>query len=213
MNIRVEDAGVCRKSVRIEVPAEEVSKEFDDVLTAYLRVARVPGFRPGKAPRDLIKRRYSKEIIQEVKERLIPRGYQQAIKQEKLDTVAVLDVKDQPVESGQAFSFTVMLDVAPDFQMPNYKGIAIEGKKVDVGEADIKETIQRLQDNAGRYEDIAGRPVQKGDLVQIDYDGVIDGFPLIPAGLRRGTHRREHGRKAPGPGRFSLHLPGTRGGR
>ncbi len=178
MNIRVENTGICRKTVHIELPADEVSKELETVLASYAKMARVPGFRPGRAPRGLIQRRYAREINQEVKERLIPRSFQQAIKQEKIETVAVLDVKEEELEEGRPFVFTVMLDVAPDFTLPSYTGIEIAGQKVEVSDGDVESTILRLRKDSGQYQDVTGRGVQKADMVQIDYEGTLDGQPL-----------------------------------
>ena len=192
MNIKVEAAGACRKQVHIEIPAKDVATEYDEVLNAYAQGARIPGFRPGRAPRDLVKKRFSKEIVQEVKERLIPRGYQEALKREKIEAVAVLDVKEKAMEDGQPFSFSLTLDVFPDFDIPAYKGIALDAKKPDITDADIDRTIDTIREQNSKYEDIEGRPVQKGDMAKIDYEGVCEGQPidqLAPAakGLGSGT--------------------------
>ncbi|MFH0909216.1 MAG: trigger factor [bacterium] len=178
MNIKVESAGACRKQVHIEFPAEDVALEYDQVLSAYAQGVRIPGFRPGRVPRDLVKKRFSKEIVKEVKERLIPRGYQEALKRENIEAVAVLDVKEKAIEEGQPFSFILTLDVFPDFQMPEYKGIALDAKKPDITDADIDHTIDTIRDQNSKYEDVEGRPVQKGDMVKIDYEGVCEGQPI-----------------------------------
>ncbi|NIP98522.1 MAG: trigger factor family protein, partial [Akkermansiaceae bacterium] len=75
MNVLVEESSACRKKLRIEVPADQVKDQFDHVVGAYSRQVKVPGFRPGRAPRDLVRRRFGKEIEQEVRDRLIPKGY------------------------------------------------------------------------------------------------------------------------------------------
>ncbi len=175
MNIRVESSGPCRREVHIEVPVEKVRETFEEISSAYARQARIPGFRPGRAPKDLIRRRYQKEIAGDVKEQLIPHAYQTAVKQEKLATVAVLDVKEQTLDESQPFAFTVIVDVAPDFTLPTYKGIQLQRKAISVEEKDIEEVLTNIRDQNARYEDVADRPVQLGDLVQIDYDGVCEG--------------------------------------
>ncbi|HEY8240495.1 MAG TPA: trigger factor [Kiritimatiellia bacterium] len=193
MNIRVEQAGACRKEVHIEVPAADVATEFNAVLTAYAQGVRIPGFRPGKAPKDLVRRRFSKEIAQEVKDRLIPRAYQEALKREKLEAVAVLDVRDKAVEEGQPFAFSLVLDVAPEFSLPDYKGLALQATKREVSDKDIDDTLVTLREQNAAYEEIKGRAVAQGDLVQIDYEGVCDGQPveqIAPqaAGLGKGQN-------------------------
>ena len=178
MKISVESTSACRKSVRVELSPDEVNKEFGDVLGLYARAARVPGFRPGKAPRELVKRRYAKDIAGEVRDRLVPKGFQEAVKQEKLKMEAVLDVKEPPVEEGQPFAFTVLLDVAPEFELPAYTGVPVEGHAAEVKDEDVQQTIDNLRGQSGKFEDVTGRGVEKGDLVQIDFTATVDGQPL-----------------------------------
>lgn len=178
MNIRVESAGPCRREVHIEVPLEKVRAAFEETAAAYARHARIPGFRPGKAPKELIRRRFQKEIASDVKEQLIPQAYRAAIEQEKLSTEAVVDIKEQTLDESRPFAFSVVVDVAPDFDLPAYKGIPLQRKAITVEEKDIDEVLAKIRDQNARYEDVQGRPVQIGDLVQIDYEGVSEGRPV-----------------------------------
>ncbi len=175
MNIRVETTGPCRRQLHVEVPADEVSKEFADVVNGYAGVARIPGFRPGHAPRDLVKRKFLKDIVDEVKGRLVPRGYQEAVKKEKLDAVTILDVKEQELKDGQPFSFSIQLDVAPDFELPTYKGMKIESKVAEVADKDIDDVLKNIREQNAKYQDVTGRAVQTGDMVQVDFEGTCDG--------------------------------------
>lgn len=178
MNVRTESTGACRRDLHIEVPADEVSSAFEAVVKMYCQQARIPGFRPGKAPRDLIKRRFQKEIITEVKERLIPVSYQKAIAQEKLEPLQVLDVKDKELAENAPFAFTVSMDIAPSFELPVYKGLAIEGKSNPVTDADVDEVLKNIREQNARYEEVNGRALAQGDVAQIDYTGVVDGKPV-----------------------------------
>lgn len=178
MNIRMETAGPCRREVHIEVPAERVKNTFEEITSLYARSARIPGFRPGRAPRDLIRRRYQKEIADDVKERLIPEGYQAAVKQEKLTTVAVLDVTDQKLEEGQPFAFSVVVDVAPEITLPQYKGIPLTSKAVAISDAEVEKALQNIREHNARFEAVADRAIAAGDMVQVDYNGVCEGQPI-----------------------------------
>lgn len=178
MNVRVESAGPCRREIHIEVPAERVSHAFKEVVQAYAQVAKVPGFRPGKAPKDLIRRRFQKEIATEVKERLIPAAYQEAVQKEKLETIAVLDVKEKELTEAQPFAFSITLDVQPAFDLPAYRGLAVEGQPVKVEDSDVEDVLQNIREQNARYEEVQGRALAKGDLAQIDYRGQLDGQPL-----------------------------------
>lgn len=191
MNVKVENAGPCRKTLRIEMPSERVTAEYEQVLGAFAQTARIPGFRPGKAPRDLVKRRYAKDIEEEVKERLIPDGYHGALEQEKLSPVAVLGVHDVVFNLGQPMTFGVTLDIPPEFTLPVYKGLPLEGKKTEVTDQDVEEALNSVVEQNARWEEVSDRPAQRGDLVQIDYEGFCDNKPveeLAPkaAGLGKG---------------------------
>jgi trigger factor len=178
-NVRIEALGPCRKDLHISVPAADVTGAFHDVLSAYAKAARVPGFRPGRAPADVVRRKFAKEIVQDVKERLLPRGYQEAIRQEKVDAVSVLQVNEGNLQDGQPFDFTVTVDVAPDFNLPVYKGIQLQGQAIVVEPPDIDGVVQNMRENQARYEEVSGRPAQEGDLLQVDFEGVVEGHPIL----------------------------------
>lgn len=175
MNIRIESTGPCRKQLTIEVPAEDVGKEFSEMVNLYAGSVRIPGFRPGKAPRELVKRKFSKDIHEEVKGRLVPRGYQEAVKKEKLEAVTILDVKENELKEGQPFSFSITVDVAPDFELPTYKGLKLESKVAEVADADVDNVIKNIREQNVKYHDVAGRAVQAGDMVQVDFEGTCEG--------------------------------------
>lgn len=174
MNVRIESPGPCRRELHIEVPAEKVRAAFDEIASAYAKQARIPGFRPGKAPRDLVCRKFQKEIRDDVKEQLVPQAYREAVLKEKIQTVAVLDVREKDLHEDQPFAFTVVVDVQPDFVLPGYKGMQVKAEAVQVADADVDNVLASIRDQNARFED-ATRPVEAGDLVKIDFSGTIDG--------------------------------------
>lgn len=178
MNIQIEDIGPCRKQINIEVPAAKVDETFSDVVSSYTKHARIPGFRPGKAPSHLVKRRFQKEILSDVKEHLIPQGYQEAIAREKLRTVQVVDVADVQPSEGQAYGFHVTVDVFPEFSLPDYKSIKVEDKPVEVTEEAVDEIVDRMRDRMATFEDVSGRPAAKSDRVVVSYTATVDGAPM-----------------------------------
>jgi len=186
MNIQIEVVGPCRKQISIEIPSDKTSATFTEVVTGYQRFAQIPGFRAGKAPADLVKRRFQKDIVKEVKERLIPAGYQAALQQEKLSVVNVIDVADgEPVE-GKPFAFQITVDVFPEFELPNYKSIRVEEKPVDVTKESIDEVVDRMRDRMATYEDVQ-RSAQKSDRVNVNYTATVDGKPMEVASAEMGV--------------------------
>lgn len=178
MKVTVENQGPCRKRLKIELPAERVAAEFDEVLKAYSRSARVPGFRPGKAPSDLIQKRYGREMAEDVRERLIPDAYHEALVEQKIDPVATLAVENVSFGLGQPLSFSVLVDVPPEFSLPEYNGIPLQRKGIEVKDDEASEMLRGMLEERATWDAVSGRTVQKGDLVQIDYEGVCAGQPL-----------------------------------
>jgi len=178
MNIQIEVVGPCRKQINVEVQANEVAEATSEIAGQYIRFAQIPGFRPGKAPQELVKRRFRKEINKEVKERLVAKGYQTAMSQEKIQTIGVIDVTDAEIVDGQPFAFQVVVDVYPEFELPNYKAIKVEEKPVEVTDESIDEVVDRMRDRMATYHDAAGRSAQKSDRVMVDYTATVDGQPM-----------------------------------
>ena len=178
MNLRMDQAGPCRREVHVEIPAAEVSKEFAELTAEYTRYAALPGFRAGRAPKELVRRRYLKDITEEVRKRLVSQGYQEAVKQHKLEAVSILDVKEAQAKDGEDFKFSFVLDVAPDFELPTYKGIALSSKKNPVTDADIDAVVANMREQNAKYNEASGRPVKAGDMVQVDFEGLCEGKPF-----------------------------------
>lgn len=178
MKVIVEQIGPCRKSLRIEVPAEQVTSEYQQVIKSIAARARIPGFRQGKAPAAIVEKQFSKDALEETRERLVPMAYQTALKQENITPVAVVDVSDVQIAKQLPLSFKVTVDMVPDFALPPYKGIAITAQKVEVKDADIEQTLTSLRERSAHFELVTGRPAQKEDVVEIDYNGTCDGHPM-----------------------------------
>lgn len=175
MKTAVEQVGPCRKVVKVEVPAEVVAAEHQKVVGEFCKQARVAGFRAGKAPAAVVERKFAKEILEETRERLVPRSYHEALQQEKLKPVAVVDVGDIQLDRQLPLSFKVTVDVAPDFVMPAYSGIPVKQQPVEVKDEDVEKVITNMRDRQARFEPVSGRAAGKGDVVEIDYTATCEG--------------------------------------
>ncbi len=179
MKVTVENAGPCRKSLKVEFSGEEIQKEYDESLAMYAQHGRVKGFRPGKAPLEMIRRMYDKQILEGLHEHLLAKGFQQALKEHKLNTVAEYDLQKSNLKAGEPFSFSLAVDVEPDFELPAYKGIEVDAKKVEITDDAVTQALDRYLENMGKYEDLAeARPVKEGDMVAVDYTATVDGKPM-----------------------------------
>lgn len=191
MKVKVEKAGTCRKLLHVEAPAEIVDEAYAATVAVFMKVAQIPGFRPGRAPQALIERRYARDIDGEVRDAVLRETYPQALKESGLDPVAVLNIEVKELKRRAPLSYAVTLDVAPDFKLPKYKGISLKEKPVAVTEDQVTAALESLLDRLARFEAVEGRPVHKGDLVKVDYEGALDGQPVASlgkavAGLDRG---------------------------
>jgi len=179
MNITLENTGPCRQLLKVEYSAEEIQKEYDDSLAMYAKHGTVKGFRPGKAPVEMIRRLYDKKILEGLDEHLLAKGFRQAVKEHKVDPVAELNMEKSELRADAPFSFSLTLDVAPQFEMPTYKGLEVEAKKVDIADDAITQAIDRYRESTGKYEDVKeARPVKEGDMVAVDYTATVDGKPM-----------------------------------
>jgi trigger factor len=177
VNVSVENLGPCKKLLRVEVPVEKVNATFDAVTAEFQKAAQLPGFRPGKAPKHLITRSYEPRIVEETRKKLIEESFRAAAQQEKLNIVVTLDVEDQQFGRNQALQFTATVEVAPDFALPNYKGIAAKRELTVATEADVDRALGILREQHAQYNDV-DRPVQDGDVAVVNYTGTTDGKPL-----------------------------------
>ncbi|MDO9541619.1 MAG: trigger factor family protein, partial [Kiritimatiellia bacterium] len=168
MKVKVEKGGPCRKTLVVELPIEEVEAEYKKVLLTYTSIARIPGFRQGHAPANLVESHLAKEIWEETKDRLIGLSYPEAIKQAQLKPVMILDLKSETAPK-KPMVYRVILDVPPDFKLPKYKNIAVTNKPVEVSDEDVQKAFNRFMDRMATTEAVTNRSTHKGDLVQIDY--------------------------------------------
>lgn len=178
MKVLVEDAGPCRKIMRVEAPAEAIKEEYDSVVKAFGKAVRIPGFRKGKAPTGVVESRYAKEISENAQERLVPVLYQQALKESGLQAEAAVDVKDIVLDKNTGMTMTVTVDVRPDVKLPKYKKITVKEQSVAVSDRDVGEAVNATLDHFARYEEVKDRPCADGELVQIDYEGSCEDKPV-----------------------------------
>jgi trigger factor len=178
MKVSFKNVGVCRKTMTVEVPAEAVAEERAELLTVYARGVAIPGFRKGKAPKHLVEKKYAKEMATDLKDRLIPKFYHEAIEAENVKVVTIIDVSEPVLAEGQPLSFEVTMDVPPEFKLPKYHGIPVKEEKAEVTDKQVDETVENIRRQHATFDDVEGRPAKEKDMVQVSYESTIDGAPL-----------------------------------
>lgn len=177
MNVTVENLGPCKKLLRFDIDAVAVNSAFDDVAKDYQKQAALPGFRPGKAPKDMVLKRYEREIEDEAKRKLMGDHYRNALKEHKLEVVGYPDVEEIQFAKGQPMQFAATIEIAPEFELPDYRGLPATREKRSVTEEDIEKALTLLADRMSSFNTVE-REVREGDFVVIHYSGTMDGKPL-----------------------------------
>ncbi len=177
MNVSVETLAPCKKLVRVELDAAAVDLVFDAATKEIQKQAVLPGFRPGKAPRDMVAKKYAAEIKEEAKRKLIGENYRKAIEDNKLHVIGYPDIEEVQFERGQPLQFTATIETAPEFQMPEYKGLPAQLQPKTVSEADVTRALDMLREQHVKFETVA-RPLAGGDVAVVNYTGTCDGQPI-----------------------------------
>src|SRR5215831_21081795 len=126
MKVEVEKQPGSVSKLQIELPPEEVAKEWDAIASSFARFAKIPGYRPGKAPRAVIDKRFRKEIREELIKKLVAKSYREAVAQKKLRVASLTNVDQVQVSDDKSMSFEATIVTAPEFKLPDYKKISVE---------------------------------------------------------------------------------------
>jgi trigger factor len=169
-----------RRELELEIPAEEVQKAMERVAREFARVARVPGFRPGKAPVTLIRRRFAEDIKSEVLQSLVPNRIEQAVSESKLVPVTRPQVDKVDFTEGGPLKFRATFEVLPEFTLGDYKNLEVEVEALEVSDADVEKALTELRERAAVFVPVEGRAIQDGDYAQLKLLGtpVGGGEPL-----------------------------------
>lgn len=178
MNIDIQNISDTRKSLAVTLDAGEVDAEHKAVVAEFARMARLPGFRPGKAPVDIVLKRFAKEIAEEFKQKVVTKAYRGGLEQAKLDVITVANLDEGTIQAGQSAKLTFTIDVRPEFTLPDYSGIATEIQPTDSTDAEIDQVIEGMRAERADFK-VAERPSQKGDYVKLAYEGTVDGKAIL----------------------------------
>jgi trigger factor len=179
MKVNVEEISVVKKKIHVEVPEDEVRKEIDSFYGDLKKKAKIKGFRPGKAPREILERYFKDYAKGEILQKLIQDTFPKALSEATLAPVSqpVFDPKE--LESGKPFEYSAIVETKPEIKVEGYIGLSLEGKKETVKEEEVEERLKNLQNLHAQLKTIAdSRPVQTGDYVLIDYEAKEGGKPL-----------------------------------
>ncbi len=179
MNVVVESLPNCLATLRVEVEPEKVTDARNQVTKEFSQFARIPGYRPGKAPRGVIEKKYKKQIQEELEKKLLGDSTRQAIAEKNLRVLQLANIEDVQFGDDNRLSFTATVVTQPEFTLPHYKGLSIQVRTLNVTDEEVSESIENLRDQAADFSDITeDRGAQMEDYIVVDYSGTIDGKPV-----------------------------------
>jgi trigger factor len=179
MNVEVENLPNCIASLHIELPPDLVTKERNEVIQGFRRVARIPGFRPGKAPNSVVEAKFRKEIQAELTKKLVTETTRDAIREKGLKVLSISDVDGVEFTPEKSMRFTATLITAPEFELPDYKGIQVNLQPAEPTDQELEKSLQSIRERHATFSDLEGRALEMQDFAVIDYATNLDGHPLL----------------------------------
>ena len=175
MNIEIEEVGPCKKLLKFEIPKETIDDEWQKQLKEVARMAKVPGFRKGKAPRKLLEKNYGDKIMDDVKRAVVSGSYQQAIEENKLSPIGDPDIGNFDLELGKPLKFEITLEVLPTFELGDYKGMKLQRKPVSVTDEDIDKALETISKQKAQLAIVKTGKVKVEDFIICDCEvGIND---------------------------------------
>lgn len=183
MQVTVEESGAIERKLTISVPSDELGQEIEKRLRNVSKQAKIPGFRPGKAPRSVIEKRYSNQVINEVISDTIHSSYQEALMDQKIAPAGLVSIEPTPYEAGNDLQYVATIELFPEIPFSTLEGKTIEKPICEVSDSDVERTLEDLRKRNAKYE-IKDDSSELGDQVTIDFEGKIDGEPF-PGGTAK----------------------------
>jgi trigger factor len=176
MDVQLEETGQFGRKVSVTIPAPEVDKAFNAVYKDIAKNARVPGFRPGKAPRGVLEKHYASQVQSEVRERLVGDSLYRALQDKKVSPIGAPHIHLGSLAPGGAFSYTAEFEVQPDIEVKKSKGLKVEKVVAEVTETEIDEQLETMRKQGAQLVPVLIRDtVENGDVVLVDYEGTMGG--------------------------------------
>lgn len=178
MNVTLEHLGPCKKLLRIDVEAAQVKGAFEEVTSQYVKNVSLPGFRAGRAPRDMVLKRFEEDILKEVKRKLYSDAFRQAVKDQKLEVIADPDVEEIQFAEGQDVKVAFTVETAPQFELPEYRGLDAKRENSKVTDEDLEKALAALRERKSTFQTV-DRAAQTGDFSVVNYHGSCEGKPIL----------------------------------
>ncbi len=170
MKVEVQDVSASQKRIEVQIPADRVNDEIEEQFVELQKKAQVKGFRPGKAPRKLVERMFKKYVYAEVAEKLIKESMEPAFARKNIEPLVDPVVDPSELEADKDYAYTIHVEVKPEIELAEYKGIDVVHKDEDVDEETVEKSLEALRENAAMLKaPEEPRPIKKGDEVLAEF--------------------------------------------
>ncbi|MGF1484099.1 MAG: trigger factor [Opitutales bacterium] len=177
MKVTLEDISETRKKAVVDVPAEAIDETEKSVLSALANQAKVPGFRPGKAPAHMVRQRFAKELSNELNRRLVSKAYEAVQAEDSLKVYSVVEMTGDTYTPGEATQTVFTVEIQPDFELPGYTELPVTIVPTAATEEEVDHAIEHLRRERADFKTVE-RAAEAGDYVKLSYEGTLDGQPL-----------------------------------
>jgi trigger factor len=175
LKVNVTKDKAWKRILEIEIPVEKVRGEFDSIYQEYQRKVRIPGFRKGKAPLEMIKSRYKEKVTKDVLDKLLPQAYQEAVKQNDLNPLTLPVLKEEiDFKEGLPLQFKVLIEVRPEIELKDYKELKLKKKIVRITDEHVQNALKYLQDKNAELHSVE-REAKDGDFLIVDLEELSEG--------------------------------------
>ena len=168
MKVEIEEIGPCKKLLKVEIPKEKIDDEWQEQLKELCKMADLPGFRKGKAPRSLVEKKFGERLMEDVKQKLVSSTYEEAVEKNKLSPVGEPEISDVNMELGKPLNFEVTMEVLPTFEIGEYKGLQLKKESVSVTDKDIKAALKTISGQKTQLTIVKDGKVEDDDYIICD---------------------------------------------
>jgi trigger factor len=178
VNVEIKEAGDARKIVNVSFDSDEMTEKGNQVCKELGRLANIPGFRKGKAPEQVIRKRFASEIQQELSRKVSTAAYEAVLENKEIKVYSILKVDPGDVKSSEPVTVEVTVDIESDFDLPKYEEFELTVHSGEVNDEDVEKELDTLRDQRASFDEVE-RATAKGDYVKCSYEGLLDGEPVM----------------------------------
>lgn len=191
MKIDVQDINPTRKTIAVNVSSKELAEQEAKLIKDFKRQAKIPGFRPGKAPENMVRTRFAKDIQQELQQRVVSQAHQEGVVGADFEVFTIVELDQGEIESGKDATVTFTVDIIPEFALPVYEGLKVTNGPTEPSEEEVSKMLDQILSQRAEF-NVAEKVAEKGDYVQCAYEGKIGDdlvADLVPDSPMYGTQK------------------------